>query len=285
MKVAVIGSNGQLGTDLMAVLSEKHTTTGITHAQMDVTNQQQCREVLASIAPDVVINTAAFHNVPLCEKHVDRAFAVNATGALNISRICEEITAWHIYISTDYVFDGKKKTPYYEWDAPHPLNIYGLSKLAGEYATLNYCSRGVVVRVSGIYGRVPSRIKGTNFVYTMLKLGKEKGKVKVVDDEVLTPTATLAIARQINILLEALEPGIYHCTCQGWCSWYEFACALFKLAGMNNVVVEPCSATELSSEVKRPSYSVLENTHLKRLGIDHMPHWHEALAEFIRSLS
>ncbi len=289
-RIAVIGSNGQLGTDIVKTLNQdtRYEVIELQHKHIEITDETSVKEVLTSCKPDVVINTAAFHNVPLCEKQAEKAYQTNAIGALHIARTCARLNCWNIYISTDYVFDGKKQSPYSEDDPPSPLNVYGTSKLAGEMHTLNYSqSRGIVIRVSAIYGEVPSRVKGTNFVYTMLKLAREKKTIQVVNDEWTSPTWTLSIAKQIKLLLDkhALSEGIYHCAAHGECSWYEFALAIFRLAGMADVKVQPVSRKDFPSEVIRPQYSVLENKKLKSLNLDIMQSWEEDIASFIYTIT
>ena len=195
MKIAVIGANGQLGADLMEQLSQKHEVRGMNHADIEITDIDQTRAALSSLKPQVVINTAAYHVVPQCEQAPDKAFQINGTGTLNLARVCNDIGARFLHYSTDYVFDGKKETPYVEDDYCNPLNVYAATKLSGEHFALNYCDQSYVVRVSGIYGKVPCRAKGGNFITTMLRLAKEKPEVRVVNDEVLTPTPTYEIAQ------------------------------------------------------------------------------------------
>jgi dTDP-4-dehydrorhamnose reductase len=282
-KVAIIGSNGQLGSDLAIELaSTGYEVAGLTHADIEVTNIDSVRSVLSTQQPSFVLNTAAFHNVPKCEAEPSYAFQVNALGALNIAQVCNDIDATSVYFSTDYVFDGAKKAPYFEEDAPNPLNIYASTKLLGEYYTLNYARRGFVVRISGIYGAVPCRAKGGNFVTTMIKLAKEKPEVKVVDDEILTPTPTREIARTTSAILESGAYGVFHLTSEGECSWYEFARVIFETLKMKTPLY-PCSVSDFPTPVNRPFYSVLENKRMKDLQIDDMPHWKDSLISFLKS--
>ena len=281
--VAVIGSNGQLGSDLVACWSGTgFEVRGLTHAEIRVEEVDSVRAALTSMKPGLVLNTAAFHNVPQCEGDPDRSFAVNAKGSLNIARVCEELSAQYVYYSTDYVFDGMKRKPYTESDLPNPLNVYAVTKLAGEYGALNYCRRGYVFRVSGIYGAVPCRAKGGNFVTTMVRLAKEKPEVRVVNDEFLTPTPTLEIASASIRILEQGDPGVYHVTSEGECSWYDFARVIFETLRFST----PLHATTVAkfpSPVKRPHYSVLDNDRMKRNGIPTLPHWNESLVSFLKS--
>ncbi len=282
MKAIVIGANGQLGSDLAHVFrTGGFQVLAMTHGDIEVEQVDSVKRVLTTFQPEIVLNTAAYHVVPQCEKEPDRAYAVNSLGALNIARVCEEIGASTIYFSTDYVFDGLKGQPYIEEDKPNPLNVYAMTKLAGEYFTLNYCTGGTVARVSGIYGEVPCRAKGGNFITTMLKLAREKPEVRVVNDEILTPTPTREIAKKTLELARGGLRGLFHLTCEGECSWYEFAEVIFEERRLTTPL-SPCSAAEMPPSVQRPSYSVLENGRLAASGLSPMPHWKEALVSFLR---
>lgn len=282
MKVAIIGVNGQLGADLNEVLSANNEVTGLTHADVEITDIDNVKNVLSAIKPDVVLNTAAYHVVPQCEQFPDKAFQINGTGTLNLAKVCNEIGAKFLHYSTDYVFDGKKQKPYVEDDYCNPLNVYAVTKLAGENFALNYCDQSFVVRVSGIYGKIPCRAKGGNFITTMLKLAKEKSEVRVVNDEVLTPTPTYHIAKNTAALLNTDAFGLYHMTCEGQVSWYEFAQTIWETLGLATPLY-PASVNDFPLVVKRPFYSVLENRNLKSIGINNMPHWKEALITFLRT--
>lgn len=282
MKIAIIGANGQLGSDLVEVFSNQHAVIRLNHADIEVTNQDNVKSVLGELKPDIVINTSAYHNVPLCEQDPDKAFAVNGTGALNLARACTDINAALVHYSTDYVFDGAKKTPYSETDLTDPLNVYGVTKLAGEKFVLAYASKPYVIRVSGIYGKIPCRAKGGNFVTTMLKLAKEKPEVRVVNNEVLTPTPTSAIAASTLELISKDAFGLYHMTSEGSCSWYEFASAIWEIMDLKTPLY-PASVTDFPLTVKRPFYSVLNNVNLKMVGIKDMPQWKDGLREFLKS--
>jgi dTDP-4-dehydrorhamnose reductase len=282
MKVAIVGSNGQLGSDLVRVFSDKHEVVSLNHADIKVEDIDSVNGVLSTIKPDVVINTSAYHNVPLCEQNPDLSFDINGTGALNLSKACNDINARLVHYSTDYVFDGHKKQPYIETDACNPLNVYAVTKLAGENLVLNYANQPYVIRVSGIYGKVPCRAKGGNFITTMLKLAKEKPEVKVVDDEILTPTPTSAIAENTLALISKDAYGLYHMTCEGQCSWYEFAKTIWDVLQLKTPLY-PTTVAAFTSPVKRPFYSVLENQKLKQLGINQMPDWKDALVNYLKN--
>jgi dTDP-4-dehydrorhamnose reductase len=280
MKVAIIGSNGQLGSDLMEVFSGKHEVVALNHADIEVADIDNVKSVLTAVKPEVVINTSAYHNVPLCEQNTEQAFAINGKGVLNLAKICTDINARFVHYSTDYVFDGSKQKPYVENDYCNPLNVYGVTKLSGEHFALNYASQPYVIRVSGIYGKVPCRAKGGNFVTTMQKLAKEKPEVKVVNDEVLTPTPTKAIAENTLSLITNDAYGVYHMTCEGQCSWYEFAKAIWEILDLKTPLY-PASVNDFPLVVKRPFYSVLENAQLKKIGLNQMPDWRAALSNFL----
>ena len=280
MKIVIIGANGQLGSDLSGVLSHDNEIIGLEHRDIEITELENVKSVLTALNPDLVINTAAYHVVPQAESFPDKAFMVNGTGTLNLARICTDIKARFLHYSTDYVFDGKKQKPYVESDTTNPLNVYAATKLAGEYFALNYCEQTFAVRVSGIYGKVPSRVKGGNFVTTMLKLAKEKPEVRVVDDEILTPTPTLEIARNTAALIKTEAYGLYHMSCEGECSWYEFAKVIWDVYGLQTPLFA-AKVNDFPLVVKRPFYSVLENAALNKIGLNKMPDWKKALIDFL----
>lgn len=282
MRVAIIGANGQLGSDCeRAFAGDGHEVLPLTHADMDISHAAQVDEVMRRLRPDVVVNTAAMHNVEACEAAPLDAFAANAVGARNLASVARELDHVLVHVSTDYVFDGAKGAPYVESDLPRPLNVYGNSKVAGEHFVAATAPRHFVVRTSGLYGRSACRAKGgLNFVRLMLKLARERGEVKVVADEFVTPTYTLDLARQIVALAGTGAYGVVHATCQGECSWNEFAGAIFELAGVD-VRLNAASSADFPAKVPRPTYSVLENRALQSAGIDVMPHWRESLTRYL----
>jgi len=282
MRIAVIGANGQLGSDLADVCRERgHDVTGLTHEDVRVEDPDSVRSVLSAVKPQAVLHTAASHNVPRCEQDPGQAFAVNAIGALNVARVVDDLQGTVVYYSTDYVFDGTKGSAYTEDDRPGPVNVYGVSKLAGEAHTLAYCRKGIVVRVSAIYGRVPCRAKGGNFITTMLKAAAEKPLVRVVHDEVVSPTPTAAVATHTLELLSAGISGLVHLAGEGACSWYDFARVIFRSLGLTTPL-ESCSVKEFPSPVRRPAYSALVNTRLRTSGLSPMPEWQVGVEEFLR---
>jgi len=226
-------------------------------------------------------NTAAMHHVEKCECEPAVAHAVNALGPRNVGLVSREIGAVFVHLSTDYVFDGAKKTPYEETDPARPLNVYGNTKLAGEYFARSATPKHFVLRTSALYGSAPCRAKGgLNFVDLMLKLAREKGEVRVVDSEVVTPTSTRELAQQIVSLSRSDAYGLYHATAEGTCSWYEFAREIFSVART------PCrlmiaSPNEFPAKVPRPCYSVLENRALKAQGLNRFRPWQVGLREYL----
>lgn len=281
-KIAIIGSSGQLGHDLQRVLSSKQVIA-LTHQEIEIANPDMVDGVLGGIHPHIVINTAAYHRVEDCEADYARAFLVNAIGARNLAQTCQKLGATLVHISTDYVFDGTKGSHYVEEDVPNPLNTYGVTKLAGEYFVRNLCKRHLIVRTSGLYGIVGCRAKGGNFIDTMLKLAKERSEIKVVDDQIISPSYTLDVAKRIAELLPAEEYGIFHVTNSGQCSWYEFASRIFELTGVR-VDLKRTSQEELRSKIKRPRYSALCSNRLSALGglgLKPLRPWQEALNAYL----
>lgn len=281
-KIVILGANGQLGSDLsISASSISDNVFNLTHDDVDVENIDSVSKVLNDINPDIVLNTAAFHNVPKCEERPDEAFQVNAIGALNIAKITQELGATNVYFSTDYVFDGKKKSPYIEEDIPNPLNVYAVSKLSGENFTLNYSHKAFVFRISGIYGSVPCRAKGGNFITTMLKLSSERDEVSVVTDEVLSPTSTKEISDHAIKFIFSDAAGLYHFTSEGSCSWYDFAEEIFKVLRIKTPI-RKATSKDFPSSVDRPLYSVLENKNYNNLGTVHFSHWRDSLHIFLQ---
>ncbi len=281
MKVAIIGSNGQLGTDLSEVFSAKHDVVGLTHADIEISDIDNVKKVFGEMKPDVVLCTAAAHNVPKCESEPDVAFKINGIGSLNLAKVSTDLGFKLVQYSTDYVFDGRKMKPYVETDAVFPQSVYAVTKYCGEQFIQNYCTKFFVVRVSGIYGKIPCRAKGGNFISTMVKLSKEKPEVRVVKDEILTPTPTREIAKNTLSLVESEAYDVYHMTCEGEVSWYEFTRTIFDTLKLQTPLYE-ASVKDFPLVVKRPFYSVLENANLKKIGLNQMPHWKEALITFLK---
>ncbi len=280
MKVVIIGANGQLGTDLCRVLAaQSFSVVPLTHRDVDVSDSAQVDRVLSSIHADVVISTAAFHKVEECEKQPAQSFAVNAVGPRNLALACRPKNAVLVHFSTDYVFDGAQRRPYTESDLPRPLNVYGVSKLAGEHMLGLTWDRCFVIRTCGLYGVAGSAGKGGNFVETMLKKASEGAPIRVVDDQVLTPTFTGHLAEAVSQLIRTEAYGLYHVSEEGQCSWYEFARKIFELEKLP-VNLKPVSSREFASPVQRPAYSVLSKQKLRGLGLS-MPSWDDGLSRYL----
>jgi dTDP-4-dehydrorhamnose reductase len=253
----------------------------LTHQDLELGSLDSVAASLRALHPDVVVNTAALHHVENCERDPERAYAVNAVGARNLAAVTEYLGAVLIHVSTDYVFDGRKGSPYTEADPPLPLNVYGNSKLSGEYFVRSGNEKHIVLRTSALYGRQPCRAKGgSNFVDRMLRLGRERGEVRVVATETVSPTSTHDLARQIVALSDAGAYGLYHATAEGSCSWHEFACEIFTAAGLP-VRCVAAGPDEFPAKVPRPAYSVLENAKLNEAGLNRFRHWREGLHTYL----
>jgi dTDP-4-dehydrorhamnose reductase len=279
MRAVVIGANGQLGTDLVKILSG-WDMMGLTHSDLDIRDLAQARAVLSQLKPDAVINTAAFNRVDDCEDDPDKAFSANAYGARNLARVCADSDCALMHISTDYVFGGEQVSPYTEDDAPNPLSVYGASKLAGEYFVRNICPKHFIVRTSGLYGLAGSSGKGGNFVETMIRLAGPGKPLRVVEDQVLTPTYTKDLAQRLKALLQTQAYGLYHITNRGQCSWYEFAARIFLFLGLKPDF-GPTTTKAFGAKAQRPAYSVLAQAKLKQLGIGDLPLWEDALKRYL----
>jgi dTDP-4-dehydrorhamnose reductase len=277
-RYALLGAAGQLGRDLAARL--RGEVLPLTRADADLTNAQQLRETLNSLQPQVVINCAAYNFVDKAEDEPEAAFAVNALAVRRLAEVCRSLDAVLVQFSTDYVFglDEQRTQPYRESDAPGPVSVYGASKLAGEYFVRSTCPKHFVIRTCGLYGRWGTGGKGGNFVETMLRVASQGRPLRVVNDQILTPTATADLADAVIQLIDAPHFGVYHLTNSGHCSWYEFARSIFELRGIS-ADLSPTTSAAYGSRARRPSYSVLatEHPHTPR-----MRSWREALADYLR---
>jgi dTDP-4-dehydrorhamnose reductase len=282
MKVAVLGGNGQLGTDVVRAFADNGDEVfALTHADVEIANRESVSNKLRELQPHIVVNTAAMHHVENCESEPDKAFAINALGARNLALVARDIDSVLMHVSTDYVFDGSKRSPYDEGDPPRPLSVYGNTKLAGEYFVRCTVGKHFVLRTSAIYGNSPCRAKGgLNFIQLMLKLAKERGEVRVVDSEFVTPTATPELARQMVVLSRCEAYGLYHATAEGGCSWFEFAREIFALTN-TQVSLKVAGPNEFPAKVPRPKYSVLENRGLKLLGLNTFRAWQDGLRDYL----
>jgi dTDP-4-dehydrorhamnose reductase len=279
MTTLLIGSNGQLGTELRQAFND-HDLVPLTHADCELTDPAQVRDTFRKYRPELILNTAAYHRVDECEDNPERAFAVNAIAVRNLAIAAKEIGAIVVHFSTDYVFDGRQRRPYREVDPPGPLSVYAASKLAGEYFIRAILERHFLIRTCGLYGLAGSREKGGNFVETMLRLAREGREIRVIGDQVLTPTSARELARKVRQLVETGQYGLYHITNNGECSWYQFAQAIFELAGLQPRLLETTSVA-YGARANRPAYSVLDNANLRSLGLDDLRDWREALADYL----
>ena len=238
---------------------------------------------LAEHRPDVVLNTAAFHKVDLCEERIEQAFGVNVYGVYNLALACRQHNAALAHISTDYVFggDAARRTPYAESDRPAPVTVYGTSKLAGEMLLSFLLEHCFIVRTAGLYGVAGSREKRGNFVELMLRLAAAGRDIRVVDDQRTTPTYTVDLASQIAAVIDTVAYGLYHATSHGSCTWYEFATEIFGQSGLSPNLGRARTG-DFGEKATRPAYSVLDNKHLRDLGLDLMRPWQEALAAYLQ---
>jgi dTDP-4-dehydrorhamnose reductase len=282
MTILVTGASGQLGTDLVEVLEHQ----GVSHvtasrADADFTNTAAVRSLVVEIDPHVVVNCVAFHDVAGCEADPELARAVNATAVEALAEACAETGATLMTVSTDYVFDGKKTGGYTEDDEPNPLNVYGASKLEGERRALGTHERTFVVRTQSLFGHAGPSGKGPNFVDLMLRLSEERSEVQV-DQFRMAPTSTAALARNMHTLLATDDFGLYHMSCHGETTWYEFAKKILELAGRDTTVTAVGNDFYRTPFV-RPENSYLDNARLRARGLDRMPSWEDALAEYFRT--
>lgn len=275
MKILILGHKGMLGSDLFQRLIACHDVVGKDIDDLDIASRGDCRDVVLEIEPDVVINAAAYTDVDGCETERERCFAVNAEGVKNIALACQDREIRIVHFSTDYVFDGKKGTPYVEDDECNPMNAYGCSKREGELYLQEFSNNFVLIRSAWLYGR-----NGKNFVKTIIEKAKSKNTVEVVDDQRGSPTFTWDLSAAVQLLIEGQHSGIFHITNRGNCSWYEFALKIVQIAGLETVI-KPIKSQELKRKAKRPHYSVLSNRRFFETTGKTMRFWQIALEDFI----
>ncbi|MBV9281722.1 MAG: dTDP-4-dehydrorhamnose reductase [Chloroflexi bacterium] len=282
MHIVITGGQGQLARDLVKALQAEHEVAAPRRAELDITDREQVLGALERWQPEVVVNTAAFHNVDRCETEPEQAFLTNAAAPQRLAAACRERGALLVHISTDYVFGGQKREPYREDDPVDPLSVYAASKAAGEMAVHCTTDRHLIVRTTGLYGHGGMTSRHGNFVETMLRLAREGRPLQVVADQVLTPSSTRDVAALIAELIRRGARGTYHVTNGGQCSWYQFAAEVFRLSGIG-VNLSPTTQAERPMPARRPAYSVLAHEGLKRLGIPEPRAWQEALADYLRA--
>ena len=283
-RVLVIGAKGMLGRDLLEALrstpgenrQEDFEVIGWDIEEIDIRQEASTHSKIAGVGPDIVINLAAYTDVDGCEKNRDEAFRVNAEGIKHVAKGAREVGAKVVYLSTDYIFDGKKREPYLETDLPNPLSVYGQTKLRGEEYLQKWTEDHLIIRTQWLYGR-----HGKNFVSSILRLAKEKPDLSIVDDQTGSPTYTVDLSRVIVALLQHGSRGTFHAVNQGACTWYTFGRSILTFSRMENVTVTPISSETLGRPAARPSYSVLDTQKLRQeTGILLRP-WSEALREYL----
>jgi dTDP-4-dehydrorhamnose reductase len=257
-RIIIVGAAGQLGTDLVEVLREyeEFHVIPLSHQDCDCTDKNQTGQVIVNLHPDIVVNCAAYVRVDDCEEHGIDAFNVNAIGALNVARACAAANAVCVYISTDYVFDGMKAAPYAESDLPNPINVYGASKLAGEYLTRQAVPHWLIVRTASLFGKTGARGKGGNFVETVIKKNKADEPIAVVNDITMSPTYSRDAADRVAVLLRSRATGLFHIANGGACTWYEFARTISEFTGVGNPV-RSVSSKEFPTAAVRPKNTAL----------------------------
>lgn len=280
MRVLVTGVKGQLGYDVMNELAARGIEgIGVDVEEMDITDASACERVITEAKADAVIHCAAYTAVDAAEDQAELCRRVNAEGTRNIARVCRNLDLKMMYISTDYVFNGTGERPWEPDDHREPLNVYGLTKYEGEIAVEQNLEKYFIVRIAWVFG-----INGKNFIKTMLRLGKERGAVSVVDDQVGSPTYTYDLARLLVDMIQTDRYGRYHATNEGQCSWYEFACEIFRQAGMGEVKVTPVDSGSFPAKAKRPSNSRMSKEKLTENGFVRLPSWQDALGRYLEAL-
>ncbi|MBN2209016.1 MAG: dTDP-4-dehydrorhamnose reductase [Candidatus Coatesbacteria bacterium] len=275
-RILVIGAKGMLGRDLCARLRQDFKVLEADIDEVDITDFTSTRELVAGISPDEVVNVAAFTDVDGAEGKAWLAYEINAEGARNVAKASRAVGSRCTYIGTDFIFDGKKRSPYVEDDAPNPMCVYAKSKLAGELYVQHHADRHLIVRTAWLFG-----LHGKNFVEAILTRAAV-GNLRVVEDQVGCPTFSVDLSEALARLLKTNQTGVFHCTNYGSCSWFDFAEAIVAEAGLRNVEVSPISSTELNRPAPRPPYSVLANSKLRRAIGFRMPAWQDALRRYMR---
>ncbi|MGO0883021.1 dTDP-4-dehydrorhamnose reductase [Clostridioides difficile] len=282
MKILITGSNGQLGRELVnqlesinqSIKQPKYDVLPTTRDDLDISNQTNVDSFIVYNKPDVIINCAAYTKVDECEDNIETAYKINALGARNLAIASEKVSAKLVHISTDYVFNGISKHPYREDNKTEPNSVYGNSKLMGEKFVKQFSHKYFILRTAWLYG------DGNNFVKTMIKLSSENKEVNIVDDQFGSPTSTVDLARVIIKIMETEYYGVYHATCEGECSWYDFAKKIFQLKNID-IKVNPIKSKDFKCKAQRPLYSVLDNFMLNLIGLNLFRKWEESIEEYL----
>jgi len=277
MRIVIVGARGMLGTDLMRAFGGRGELTGLDIEELDITDEARCRACIGALSPDVVINAAAMTRVDDCESHAEEAFRVNGVGAGNVAAAASESGARLVHYSTDYVFDGRKQGPYVEEDPPSPLGVYGRTKLQGEELVRARCGEHIIIRTAWLFG-----CDGPNFIRTILAAARNGRHLRVVNDQLGSPTYTVDLAENSVRLVEAGVRGTYHVTNGGTCTWYELARFALDCVGMGLARVDPVTTAEYPRPAPRPANSVLANARLLSEGFPALRHWTEAVREYLR---
>lgn len=279
MNILVTGVKGQLGYDVVNEATKRNiTAVGVDIDEMDITDAKQVDRVIREGNYDAVVHCAAWTAVDKAEDMQEVCRKVNVEGTQNIVNVCKELDIPIMYFSTDYVFDGQGSTPWCAYDERHPLNVYGQTKYEGELA-VEALKKHFIIRIAWVFG-----VNGNNFIKTMLRLGKERGAVSVVNDQIGSPTYTYDLARLVVDMIQSDKYGTYHATNEGICSWYEFACEIFRQAGMEDVVVTPVDSSAFPAKAKRPANSRMNKTELDDNGFDRLPTWQDALQRYVKEI-
>ncbi len=278
MKVLVTGVRGQLGYDVVNELEKRgHTAVGVDVQEMDITDALTVRRVITETCPDGVIHCAAYTAVDAAEDNVELCRQVNAVGTENVAAVCKDLGCKLMYISTDYVFNGQGTRPWEPDDEREPLNVYGQTKYEGELA-VEQLEKYFIVRIAWVFG-----VNGKNFIKTMLNLGRTRDSLTVVDDQIGSPTYTYDLARLLVDMIETEKYGRYHATNEGLCTWYEFACEIFKQAGIQ-VKVTPVASDQYPAKAKRPMNSRMDKSKLTANGFRPLPPWQDALRRYLEAV-
>lgn len=282
MKILLIGKTGQLGGSILRE-NTSHQIYSPDRVELDIESIESCKRAISKCRPNVVINTAAFHNVPQCEEEPHRAFEVNCLAVRDLASLCKKADILLVTFSTDYVFDGDQNSPYHEDHQTNPLQMYGISRLAGELATLAIAPKHVVViRTSGLYGLSGAKSKGGNFVDKRIADVQTHTQLEMSCDQVISPTYTDDLAKAVLKLIKhpKVVPGIYHLVNRGECTWFEFTKAIYEIIALH-MEVHPVDRGGMSGEMRRPLYSVMLNTKAQAMGIE-LPHWRNALQRYLK---